>query len=384
MQKVATLALGVGEEVEVLLCGGAVTTYHGLAADVRVPNISGGLRRGAPQRGQGRGSGRLQCRVWAARGSRATEALTCCATTARGRSRGSGGPAAGSAGPGRCAAARRGADGAGITSSESGAGAGRSLPGRAAKLVQELSEPFVCLLTVQRLSGTGRGGKRPFGSRDPAASASAPCAGRLSLRRPEQRNKAGASAGGEGAPGRERCPAEETLVLPCLHLPTAGDLVGTPLSSDLRIGRDPLCRERHLAWIYSLREEAGLPAVWSNLLVTAMYLYTCLREHVLWTDTPACYSSVSGNFRSSLLKLQLWFQLQLHDALLMDTPVRFNSGYEMLLLHAAVAEEVKLLLVTSFGLINAPSCYQPVKAPANCSSLSFWPGCKSITVITCI
>lgn len=85
-------------------------------------------------------------------------------------------------------------------------------------------------------------------------------------------------------------------MLPCLHLPTAGDLVGTPLSSDLRIGRDPLCRERHLAWIYSLREEAGLPAVWSNLLVTAMYLYTCLREHVLWTDTPACYSS--GNFSS--------------------------------------------------------------------------------------
>lgn len=69
--------------------------------------------------------------------------------------------------------------------------------------------------------------------------------------------------------------------------------MGTPLSSALgiRIGRDPLHRERHLAWNYSLTEEAGFAALRSNLLWTAMYLYICLRVHVLWTDTPACYSS---------------------------------------------------------------------------------------------
>jgi len=53
----------------------------------------------------------------------------------------------------------------------------------------------------------------------------------------------------------------------------------------------------------------------------------------------------------------------------MDAPVCFtsSSGSEVLLLHTALvtdapAGEVTLLLVTSSGLINAPSCYKPIKA----------------------
>lgn len=43
--------------------------------------------------------------------------------------------------------------------------------------------------------------------------------------------------------------------------------------------------------------------------------------------------------------------------------------------------KVMRLLVINSGLINGPTCYKPIKAPANCSNGGFWQGRKSITVI---
>lgn len=174
-----------------------------------------------------------------ARGRRAAEAPTCCPMTARGRSRGSGaqgdgsaqGAVGSSAPPDRSralrgsAAASRGAElggrGGGNALQRARCQHGPFLAGRAAVLGQEPSEPFVSLLSVRRgfraPAGEGQG---PVGSRGPPARASAPCVRRLSLRLPGQGNKGGASAGDEGAPGRERGPAGEK--------PPSGAALGPP------------------------------------------------------------------------------------------------------------------------------------------------------------